>query len=335
MKPPSSQVGSGKHTMLIAYLYRTALEPHEITVENQALLKEAIWIDLFSPTKSEESLVEHTFDINLPTRKKMSEIESSSRLYTDDDAVFMTAITIAQLDSPHPNLDPVTFVLTPQILITLRYVRSHSFKVFSNHLKKLDAAHRNAGTLLIELLDATIDYLADILELVGSRLDEYSKDIFQPNLSRKFDYRQFMQHIGEDSDLNTKARESLTSLNRLLSFFEQTAGTKLDSDGFIRLTALKRDIDSLSDHAHFLSTKVNFLLDATLGMISIEQNNIIKIFSVAAVIFLPPTLVASIYGMNFWYIPELSWKYGYLFSIGLIIAAAWLPYKYFKYKKWL
>jgi magnesium transporter len=103
----------------------------------------------------------------------------------------------------------------------------------------------------------------------------------------------------------------------------------------MRLSILTKDIASLSDHANFLSAKVNFLLDATLGMVNIEQNNIIKLFSVAAVIFLPPTLVASIYGMNFQFIPELSWRYGYLFSIGMICLAAWLPYKYFKYRKWL
>jgi len=323
--------------MLIAYLNRETLEAEEITAENQALLKEAVWIDLMSPTKTEETWVEELLDINLPTRKRMAEIETSSRLYTENNIIYMTAITIAQLDSTHPNLEPTTFILTQDKLITLHYVKSHSFKLFSANTKKLDAAHRSAAILLVKLLDTTIDYLADILELVGSRLDEYSKEIFQPEqeITAKIDYRKFMQHIGEDSDLNTKARESLISLIRLVTYLEQTVEGKLDHEGLSQLSSLIRDINALSDHAHFLSTKVNFLLDATLGMISIEQNNIIKIFSVAAVIFLPPTLVASIYGMNFWYIPELTWKYGYLFSIGLIALAAWLPYKYFKHRKWL
>ena len=109
----------------------------------------------------------------------------------------------------------------------------------------------------------------------------------------------------------------------------------MDNEGQLRLATLSKDIASLSDHANFLSTKINFLLDGTLGMVSIEQNNIIKIFSVAAVIFLPPTLIASIYGMNFHVMPELSWKYGYLLSISFMLLAAWLPYKYFKYRKWL
>ena len=144
-----------------------------------------------------------------------------------------------------------------------------------------------------------------------------------------------MQQIGANGDLNTKARESLLTFNRLMGYFTQTVSSRIDNEDQIRLASLIKDIASLNDHANFLSTKINFLLDATLGLVNIEQNNIIKIFSVAAVIFLPPTLIASIYGMNFHFIPELSWKYGYLFSIFLIILAAWFPYKYFKYRKWL
>ena len=144
-----------------------------------------------------------------------------------------------------------------------------------------------------------------------------------------------MQTMGANGDLHTKARESLITINRLIIFFGQTIGAKIDNEGQLRLDTLNKDIASISDYANFLSTKVNFLLEATLGMVNIEQNNIIKLFSVAAVIFLPPTLIASIYGMNFHIMPELSWKYGYLFSIGMILLAAWLPYKYFKYRKWL
>jgi magnesium transporter len=127
----------------------------------------------------------------------------------------------------------------------------------------------------------------------------------------------------------------LMTLNRLIIFFLHMENATINSENELRATTLNKDINSLSDHANFLSTKVNFLLDATLGMVSIEQNNIIKIFSVAAVIFLPPTLVATVYGMNFHFMPELGWKYGYLLALGLMIIAAWLPYKYFTYKKWL
>lgn len=322
---------------MLTYLNRKMIEPQIITIENQVSLKDSIWIDLFSPSKAEEDQVEQYIGRNIPTREEMVEIELSSRLYKEKDALFMTAMMLAQSDSPDPKLDPVTFVLTQKQLITIRYIESQSFNLFVSQVKKVDFAHRDAVALLIELLDATVDRLADILELVGSRLDHYSKTIFRPqnNTTEKLDYRQLMQQIGTNGDLNTKARESLMTFNRLISFFEQTAHSRIDKEGKLRLATLRTDVTSLSDHANFLSTKVNFMLDATLGMVSIEQNNIIKIFSVAAVIFLPPTLVASIYGMNFQFMPELSWKYGYLLSIGLILFAAWLPYKYFKKKHWL
>ncbi|HEU5280600.1 MAG TPA: magnesium transporter CorA family protein [Gammaproteobacteria bacterium] len=323
--------------MLIAYLNQKKLNPQAITIENQTLLKEAVWIDLLSPSKEEEAQVEQCLGLDIPTREEMVEIELSSRLYRENGTVFMTATMIAQSDSVNPELDPVTFILTQKQLITIRYIEPQAFKIGPSHLKKLDTAHHDATTLLIELLDATIDRLADTLELVGRRLDDYSKTVFQaPNhAAAKLDYRYLMQQIGANGDLNTKARESLLTFNRLATFFAQTAASSIDNAGQLRLASISKDIASLNDHANFLSTKVNFLLDATLGMVNIEQNNIIKIFSVAAVIFLPPTLIASIYGMNFHFIPELSWKYGYLFSIGLILVAAWLPYKYFKYRKWL
>ena len=324
--------------MIIAYLDRKKLVPQEITAENKTLLKEAFWIDLLSPSKSEEILIEESLGLDIPTREEMVEIEFSSRLYKESNVLFMTATMIAQSDSPNPQLDPVTFVLTPQQLITIRYIEPQSFKLFTFQLKKLDITHYDAINFLIELLDATVDRLADILEVIGRRLDDYSKTIFRPQNGEKtikLDYRALMEQVGANGDLTTKARESLVTFNRLITFFGQVAGSKIDNEGVLRLGTLSKDIASLSDHANFLSTKINFLLDATLGMVSIEQNNIIKIFSVAAVIFLPPTLVASIYGMNFHFMPELSWKYGYFLAIGLILIAAWLPYKYFKHRKWL
>jgi len=323
--------------MLIAYLKRETLEAHQITAENHILLKEAIWVDLLSPTKTEEKLVEQSLTLNIPTRDEMVEIETSSRLYKENDTLFMTASFIAQSKTSDARIDPITFVLTQQQLITIRYIEPHAFKFFIAQLPKLNPETHTALILLIELLEATVDRLADILERVGRRLDSYSKTIFRPTTSkvRNLDYQKLMREVGASGDLDTKARESLITLNRLVSFFGQSANSKFDADEQSRVMTLSKDIASLSDHANFLSTKVNFLLDATLGMVNIEQNNIIKIFSVAAVIFLPPTLIASIYGMNFHFIPELSWKYGYLFSIGLIILAAFLPYRYFKYRKWL
>jgi len=321
--------------MIFAYLKKS---PQEITEENQSLLQDAIWVDLLSPSKKDEALAEQYTGIDIPRRDEMIEIELSSRLYKENGTLFMTAAMIAQSDSLDPKLDPVSFVLTKQQLITVRYIEPQSFKLFTTQLKKLDSPHQNAADLFLELLDATVDRLADILELIGRRLEEYSKTIFQmqdANNPKKLNYLALMQQIGMNGNLNSKARESLLTFNRLVTFFGQTIDLTINDERQLRLVTLNKDILSLSDHANFLSTKINFLLDATLGMVSIEQNNIIKLFSVAAVIFLPPTLIASIYGMNFHFMPELSWKYGYMLSIGLILLAAWLPYRYFKYRKWL
>jgi magnesium transporter len=322
--------------MLIAYLERETLTPQQITAENHGLLKEAIWIDLLAPTLEEEQMLEHYLNLAVPTRDEMIEIELSSRLYKENGTLFMTAAMIAHSNSPDPTLDPISFLLTQNQIITLRYIEPQSFNIVIAHLKKRHDSI-DAVTLFVDLLDAAVDRLADTLELVGRRLDDYSKIIFRtPDASTaKLNYQHLMQQIGANGDLNTKVRESLVTFNRLITFFSQAISTRLDNEGQLRVISLGKDTISLSDHANFLSTKVNFLLDATLGMVNIEQNNIIKIFSVAAVIFLPPTLIASIYGMNFQVIPELSWKYGYVFALIMMLLAAWLPFKYFKYRKWL
>ena len=325
-----------KGTMVLVYLTRKKSKSQIYSAEQPIDLKEAAWIDLLHPTHEEEAIIEKHLNLNVPTRAEMREIELSSRLYCDEGSYYMTVIMIAQSDTPNPILDPVTFVLTKQQLITIRYIEPQSFKLFNIHAEKLNTAHREPIFLLIELLDATVDRLADILELVGHRLDDYSDAIFKKEpRSRKHDYQKLMQQIGSIADLNTKARESLITFSRVLAYLGQMPDSRLNKEKQQHLHTISTDLASLGDHANFLSTKINFLLDATLGMVNIEQNNIIKILSVAAVIFLPPTLIASIYGMNFTNMPELSWKYGYFITFGLILFSAWLPYKYFKYRKWL
>ncbi|KTD27073.1 MULTISPECIES: magnesium/cobalt transporter CorA [Legionella] len=325
--------------MITAYLSEETLKAYEVQENNLSLLKEAIWIDLVRPTRAEELLLEKQLNINIPTREEMAEIELSSRLYKQKEALFMTASMIAQSSSPDPQHDAVTFIFTKKQLITIRYIEPQAFKLFVSQLHTIDFVHNRAAIVLIELLEATIDRLADILEVIGHRLEEYSKHIFRPHLatedSEKPNYQDLIQNIGVNADLNTKARECLVTFSRLVPFFGQSAGTELDNEEQARLGTLSKDIGALSDHASFFSSKVNFLLDATLGMINIEQNAIIKIFSVAAVIFLPPTLIASIYGMNFHFIPELNFKWGYFLAIGLMFLSALIPYKYFKRKKWL
>lgn len=325
--------------MIVAYLNEKKFKPEIITPDNANALKTALWIDLLSPSKEEEILVEKALGLEIPTREEMQEIEFSSRLYKENDVLFMTATMVAKSDSPEPKSDAVTLILIENKLVTVRYIEPLSFELFISHLSKLRPENYNATSLLIELLDTSIDRLADILENVSGSLDAYSQTIFRPKRNKTFydkpDYQKLFQGIGASGDLNTKVQESLTTFNRLISFFSKKISPKLDADMESKLTMLNKDIKSLKDHVNFLSNKVIFLLDAILGMVSIEQNNIIKIFSIAAVILLPPTLVASIYGMNFDFMPELKWYWGYPFAIGLMLVSAWLPYKYFQKKKFL
>lgn len=324
--------------MIIAYSCSNNFKPQLIDHTNVALIKEAIWVDLVSPTKEEEESVEEVRALQIPTLEEMREIELSSRLYVEGDTLFMTATMVAQSASINPSYDAVTFALTPSQLITIRYIEPQAFKLFSNNLLKSYKGAFQPIEIFISLLEATVDRLADVLEYVGHDLDQCSKNIFQYEQASEAprpDYQRVMQNIGLKSNLNTKARESLVTFSRLITFFWQSAESRIDKEAHARLTTLTTDLSSLSDYANFISNKINFLLDATLGMISIEQSAIIKIFSVAAVIFLPPTLIASIYGMNFKFMPELAYKWGYGFAIFMMMLSAWLPYKYFKYRRWL
>lgn len=325
--------------MITAYSSDNNFKPEIITSDNQNRLNNALWIDLLNLTKEEEAFAEKILKLDIPTREEMREIELSSRLYKEDNVLFMTAIMVAKSGTAEPTTDAVTLILMDNKLITVRYIEPLSFELFISQLSTLPLENQNATSMLVELLDVSIDRLADILEDVSRHLDGYSQTIFHPTKIggsvNKPDYENIFQGIGASGDLNTKVQESLIAFNRLISFFARKRFPKIDVEMESKLTTLNKDIKSLKDHVTFISNKVIFLLDATLGMVSIEQNNIIKIFSIAAVILLPPTLIASVYGMNFDFMPELKWHWGYPFAIILMLISAWLPYKYFKIKKWL
>ncbi|MER8551865.1 magnesium/cobalt transporter CorA [Mesorhizobium sp. M0976] len=299
-----------------------------------------VWVDLFNPTKEEETTIETWLGIAVPTREEMEEIEISSRLYVEDGAYFMTAILPAQTEVDDPLMSPVTFVLAGSRLITVRYHEPKAFKTFPQRAEKVATGWTSGDTILIGLLEAIVDRLADILERAGRDVEAISRDIFEARSTkvskRNRDFQELLKGIGRKEDLASSVRDSLISLQRLAGFLAHASTqTRMSKDTRARIKTLSRDVLSLADHATFLSQKISFLLDATLGMISIEQNAIIKIFSVAAVIFLPPTLVASIYGMNFDIIPELKWHFGYPFAIGMMVLSAILPFWYFRRRGWL
>ena len=297
-----------------------------------------LWVDLLEPTVEEEQAVERFLAVEVPTHEEMREIETSNRLYEDDGALYMTATVVARIDTDRPETAAVTFILARNKLITKRYHDTLPFRRFIAHVQRQTGVPSSAAAVLVGLLEAVIQRSADILERVGADLDETSAGIFAPrrrgnNVSR--DMRAVMQRIGRSGDLVSKSRESLVSLGRFLSFVQQSAALTLAQDLRARFRTLTRDVTALSDHASFLNTKASFLLEATLGLINSEQNDIIKIFSVAAVVFLPPTLIASIYGMNFHFIPELSWPVGYPLALLTMVASAILPYWFFKRRGWL
>lgn len=297
----------------------------------------AVWYDLLNPTSEEEKSLEAQLGIQLPTREEMKEIELSSRLYTERGGTYMTALVLSHTDGDDILIDPITFILCDDRLVTIRYTEPRAFALFPARAEASDVPLSDGQDVLLGLLEAVIDRLADVLERAGHDIDTISREVFGiGGTTRRKDasYKATLTGIGRKGDLTSHIRDSLATLERMAAY----VGPKLkgaDAAQREQLAALSADIRSLSDHLEYIAQKITFLLDATLGLINIEQNGIIKIFSVAAVVFLPPTLVASIYGMNFDVMPELGWRFGYPMAIGLMILSAILPYLYFKRRGWL
>jgi len=309
-------------------------------IEDLTLLPEsAVWIDLVNPTAAEDRAVERLAGIAVPTREDMQEIEISSRLYIENGARYMTATLMCQSDTDMPRTTAVTFILAGHRLVTVRYDTPKPFPQVEHKLARSCSPAISGEQILMELLDAVIDRCADILERVGLDLDQVSHDIFEPESERHGNakrYAQILAAIGRKGDLTSKVRESLVSIGRLVAFMSAAVeGIKWSKDMREQLKTMQRDIHSLSDHASYLSGKITFVLDAMLGVVNLEQNNIIKLFSVMAVVLMPPTLIASIYGMNFKDMPELEWHFGYPIAVIAMVAAAIVPYYIFKLKKWL
>jgi len=301
----------------------------------------ATWIDLEEPTKEEEQLVERCVKLDVPTQAEMAEIEPSSRLYERDGALYMTASVLSGITDGMPGSTPISFVLTDDRLVTVRYGTPKPVLAFSDHARRQPDLVRDAPHALIGLLDAIIDRLADELEHVGSEIGELSSAIFKENVDDRRipadKLRKLLTSIGQVQTLLAKIRYTAVSTNRMLGFL--AASGRMHEEGSVdvhrHLTSLTTDVTSLGEHATFQSDNLQFLLDASLGLISIEQNAAMKLFSWAAVVFLPPTLIAGIYGMNFEHMPELKWLFGYPMAMGMILVSAVAPYLYFKRRGWI
>jgi magnesium transporter len=300
----------------------------------------SLWLDLYAPTAEETRAAEAFLGVTLPTKEEMEEIEASSRVYVEDDGLFMTTSIVSKTETEYPESASVTFVLAKNRLLTIRYSEPMPFNTFPARAERQSGMWSTADYLLVGILEAIVDRTADILERVGADVDSLSRESFdKPRHNQALEHKDFQQllvRLGRQNDLIGKVRESLIGFSRILTFLTQTfegrpGGKELRSYN----KTITRDVASLADHTNFLSNKVTFLLDAILGMINLEQNRIIKILSVATTIFLPPTVMASIWGMNFVHMPELGWTWGYPMALGAIIVSAVIPAIFFKWRGWL
>ncbi|MCY7271576.1 MAG: magnesium transporter CorA family protein [Sphingomonas bacterium] len=304
-----------------------------------ALPEGAIWIDLLEPTKEEEALAEKLVGTNIPTRAELAEIEPSSRLYQRTGAAFLTMSVLFGINEGHPDSDPIGFILTDQYLVSIRYVDPKPFVVFAEYAYAEPDIASDPNTLFVRLLDAIVDRLADEFEVAGKDIESISHQIFQRRTHRgKSPERRLealLMRIGKAQQLLARLRETSVSSARLLTFLQTTDAMEADPSNRRHIKSLVADAQALNDHSNFLGDNLIFLLDASLGLISLEQNDVMKIFSIFAVVFMPPTLIAGIYGMNFEHMPELKWLFGYPFALTLILASAVLPFLYARRKGWL
>ena len=300
----------------------------------------ATWIDVEEPTRDEEKLVERSLGFAIPTRDDMVEIEPSSRLYERDGALVMTLSVLFGVQEGRPQSEPISFLLKGGKLVTVRYVTPKPWLAFSREARGEVALVKDATTALTRLFDAIVDRLADELESAAEEIEHLSSDTFRGNDYERISTKQLeavLRRIGQVQNLIAKIRITAVSTARALTFL--AASDRLHAEGCERtrdlIASLSTDVAALIDHSAFQSSQLTFLLDASLGLISIEQNAAMKLFSWVAVVFLPPTLIAGIFGMNFQYMPELDERWGYPMSLALMLLSAVVPLLILKRKGWI
>lgn len=329
--------------------YRTSGEATVMAAGEVAsgLAADIVWLDLVAPSREEEGAIEAALGLSVPTREDMKDIEPSSRLFVENGGIFMTASLVWKTETEFPDLTDIAFILSGQRLLTVRYGEPRAFRLFAAALARFCSTDHGHGTgeavpitgphLLVRLLETISDRTAEILEQETSRIDALSLQVFSNHGKRRPPryLEDRLIDVAAHHRLLGKVRESLSSLSRLVSFLQSLPVIQGDEDARNLCHTIARDIQSLSEHVSFMAGNITFLLDASLGLISVEQNAIIKIFSIASVVFLPPTLVASVYGMNFQFMPELGWTFGYPMSLVAMLVSAIVPYIFFRWKGWL
>src|SRR5215831_7172693 len=331
--------------MLTVYDSRAAHDRHVADLDSAELPAEVVWIDLVKPDSAEIAFVERATGLHVPSKDELSEIESSSRLRSRNGSLYLSTPLIYRAQSELPRSTPVGFVLTRDRLITVRFEELTAFANFVNHELPADSEPLSSGAVFVELMDAIADRLADVLERIADELDTLSHRLFRvpaaqtmrlrPPARESADLRVILRRVGGHGDLVSKIRDSLLGIGRIAPYVASACSQWLTPEVKRRLDTLRQDVMSLSDYDTHLVNKVQLLLDATLGLINVEQNNIIKVLTIVSVVGVPPTLVASLYGMNFKYMPELNWAWGYPYAVGLIGLSAVVPLLWFKLRGWL
>jgi magnesium transporter len=299
----------------------------------------AIWIDMVEPTADEDQKVERFLGCKVPSRSDPDFAEPSESYYAENGVRYLHASVVSEAANT-PDVAEVTFILTPKTFATLRYDPGDAFELFGQKLCKSPPRMLHPDGVAVGLVNAIVDRSARALNKVGVELDSIASRAFRARGvdqgARSRIYTETLDALGREDEKISNLRESLVEVERLLLFL-MSEGRSADAPKPVReaTKSALRDLQSLEQDASFKAQKVQFLLDATLGFINLAQNDIIKLFSVLAVIFMPPTMIASIYGMNFKVMPELEWPWGYPAALVLMVLVAVGPYVFFRWKKWL
>ena len=300
-----------------------------------------VFLDLLNPSRKEELEAEQWLEYQLPTREEMQEIEESSRLYAEKGALYMTAWVPVGLDTPDPDTSSITFVVSQDTLATVRYADPFAFRALPEQARRQCSHPLRSDAVLLLIIELIVARIADTLQNVEADLKKMSREIFVVNPNRAdggtrgCDLNEVVKTLGRRSALVANLRESLVSLSRMMQYFLHNAATWMHGEVATQFRSIMRDVKSLDDYTNQQTNEMTFLLDSTLGLINIQQNQIIKIMTVVSVVFMPPTLIAGIYGMNFKHMPELEHTAGYPLAWIAMVLAAILPVVYFKWKKML
>ena len=294
--------------------------------------QQPVWVDMEAPTPEEKAWVARQFGLNIPDNIVDDDLEESARFYEEDNGELHIRSDFLIDDDVTPRNVRVAFILWRNMLFSVHAEDLPVFRLLRLRARRIPSLIEDAKDVLLKLYDADAEYSADALEGIYDSLELVSASVLKQGVNDQA-AGEALSAIAKEEDLNGRIRRNVMDTRRAVSFMMRSR--MLNAEQFEEARQILRDIDSLDSHTTFLFDKINFLMNATVGFININQNKIIKIFSVASVALLPPTLIASIYGMIFQAMPELDWRYGYPFAIALMVASVTAPFLYFRRKGWL